>query len=193
MMTSRAENRIILRQDNADMRLTEIGRSIGLISDGQYDRFLERVRECDEIRHVLTTTLLKCDERCIRLMESVGESVPRGSLTAAEMLRRPPVTLEAFMREYVLLDGYSITNTRYVVNELKYEGYIQKERSEIQKSLKLESKAIPEDIDYNALTGLRLEAREKLSRIRPVNLGQAARISGVSPADVTVLLIYLGK
>ena len=101
------------------------------------------------------------------------------------------MTLEAFMREYRFLDGYSITNTRYVVNELKYEGYIQRQQKQVEDLRTMERHKLPLDLDYNSIQGLRLEAREKLSAVRPLDLGQASRISGVSPADVAALMIWL--
>lgn len=192
MMTSRAENRILLRQDNADMRLTQKGRDIGLVDDRRYERFLRRCESVAAIRKALEVQI-KPDEKCERLMESVGETMPKGSIPASELVRRPAVTRKAFEAEYDFLDGFDKDDVEYVFTELKYAGYLKKEEEEIKRESKLENKIIPADIDYTKLKGLRLEAMEKLDKIRPLNLGQAGRISGVSPADITVLLVYLGK
>ena len=193
MMTSRVEHRVVLRQDNASLRLTEKGRAIGLVDDERYNKYLVRKREIEKIENEVFETLLKVDDNMIKLCEDCEETVPKYSIKVRELLRRPPVELEKFIRYYRIFDEFEYNNVRYAVSNLKYEGYIGKELQEIKKARKMEEKLIPDNIDYTKLNGLRLEAREKLQKIRPVSLGQAGRISGVSPADITVLMIYLSR
>ncbi|HHV61172.1 MAG TPA: tRNA uridine-5-carboxymethylaminomethyl(34) synthesis enzyme MnmG [Firmicutes bacterium] len=175
MMTSRAEYRLLLRQDNADLRLTERGYRLGLISQERYDEFCRRR---DAIR----------DE--IRRLEST--SGPVAGTTLADLLRRPGFSYADLKS---IDEGWSPELPADVIAEieieLKYAGYIKKEREQVERFRRLERRRIPEELDYSALTGLSAEAREKLSKIRPLSLGQASRISGVSPADVSVLMIYL--
>ena len=193
MMTSRVEHRVVLRQDNASLRLTEKGRAIGLVDDERYNKYLAEKKEIEKIENEVFETLLKVDDNMIKLCEDCGETVPKYSIKVRELLRRPPIELEKFILYYRVFDEFEYNNVRYAVSNLKYEGYIGKELQEIKKARKMEEKLIPEDIDYTKLSGLRLEAQEKLQKIRPVSLGQAGRISGVSPADITVLMIYLSR
>ena len=190
MMTSRAEYRLILRQDNADVRLTQIGRDIGLVDDNRYQKFLEKQEEVKKANEILDTKLV-LDQKLIDLFERKQESVPNQSITARKAIKRSNIDIFDIQNEYHLFDGISKRVLEYVNTEVKYEGYIAQQEEDISKAIKQESIEIPNDIDFMTLKGLRIEAREKLNKIRPLNVGQASRISGVSPADISVLIIYL--
>ena len=192
MMTSRSEYRLILLQDNADMRLTPIGARVGLINPARYDDFLYKKNMIElEIQRIKHTVITPCDEvNCF--LEAHGSAKISTGVHLDELLRRPELSYDALSAidtdRPALPRGVKTT----AEIEIKYEGYIRRELAEVEKQRKLESRKLPPDIDYKSITGLRLEAAEKLSLIRPVSIGQASRISGVNPADVSVLLIYLG-
>lgn len=191
MMTSRAEYRLLLRQDNADTRLTQTGRDFGLVSDERYERYLKKQAELNKIKEILSTQRKPKDFR--ELFERKGEVVPAGALTYAEMLRRHNITIFDLKETFGILDGISKQSLEEAETDVKYQGYIQKEKEQIEQFNKMEHRRLPDDIDYDRIGGLRIEARQKLGKIRPRNLGQASRISGVSPADVTVLIVYLAQ
>ena len=191
MMTSRAEYRLLLRQDNADTRLTQTGRDFGLVSDERYERYLKKQAELNKIKEILSTQRKPKDFR--ELFERKGEVVPAGALTYAEMLRRHNITIFDLKETFGILDGISKQALEEAETDVKYQGYIQKEKEQIEQFNKMEHRRLPDDIDYDRIGGLRIEARQKLGKIRPRNLGQASRISGVSPADVTVLIVYLAQ
>ena len=191
MMTSRAEYRLLLRQDNADTRLTQTGRDFGLVSDERYGRYLKKQAELNKIKEILSTQRKPKDFR--ELFERKGEVVPVGALTYAEMLRRHNITIFDLKETFGILDGISKQALEEAETDVKYQGYIQKEKEQIEQFNKMEHRRLPDDIDYDRIGGLRIEARQKLGKIRPRNLGQASRISGVSPADVTVLIVYLAQ
>ncbi len=191
VMTSRSEYRLILRQDNADLRLTDIGHRVGLIDDERYQKFTEKRAAIEaEIKRIENTVIAPTSE-ANELLASLGSSELKTGIKLAELLRRPEITYKALEK----IDTGRPTLPRGVRVSaevaIKYAGYIKRELSEVEKQKKLEDKALPNDIDYKSILGLRLEAAEKLDKIRPLNIGQASRISGVSPADVGVLLIYL--
>ncbi len=193
MMTSRAEYRLLLRQDNADLRLTEKGHRAGLVSDTDYEKFLRR-------KELLQAEILRCrntyagaNERTNEFLKAHGSTpLPesRGQ-SLAELIKRPELSYEV-LKELDPERPELPARVREEVNtELKYEGYIRRQKEQVERFKKLETRRIPEDVDYTSISGLRLEARQKLQSIRPENIGQAGRISGVSPADVSVLLIWL--
>ena len=193
MMTSRSEYRLLLRQDNADLRLTDIGRRVGLVSDSQYAAFTAR-REAvfAEVKRIERTTIAPSDEVNGILSDAASAPISTG-IKLSELLRRPELSYELLApidKERRELPR-SVRTTAEIL--IKYEGYIKRELSEVERKRKLEDKRIPETIDYKSIYGLRLEAAEKLERIRPQNIGQASRISGVNPADVNVLIIYLSQ
>ncbi len=193
MMTSRSEYRLILRQDNADMRLTPIGREIGLISDERWNKFLEKREMCENERKRLEETSLKMSPELNAMLVEHGTAPLAEGIRAAELLRRPQVGYADLAPFDVERKSLPEAVIEQVEIEIKYEGYIKKQLAQVEQMHRLEEKRIPDDINYSAVHGLRLEAVEKLSRVRPLNIGQASRISGVSPADVSVLLIYIQK
>jgi tRNA uridine 5-carboxymethylaminomethyl modification enzyme len=191
-MTSRAEYRLILRQDNADLRLTEKGRAIGLVSDERWERFLaDRKAMEEEVQRLEITTVSPSEAN--PLLESLGGTPVDNRISLSELLRRPEVTYDALAAVDPERPELSYHVRTKVEVSLKYRGYIEKQMAQIEKFKKLEGTAIPEGIDYMSMEGLRNEAREKLTDIRPISVGQASRISGVSPADINVLLVQLER
>lgn len=191
MMTSRSEYRLLLRQDNADLRLTPIGYEIGLISDERYSAFLQKKAAVEREKERLTQLTIKPGEHTNKVLEGIGSSPIKSGVTLAELIRRPEVgytnTAELDPERPVLSDAVC----EQVEVQIKYDGYIKKQIAQVEQFKKMEKKLIPENIDYSGIGGLRLEAVEKLTDIQPKSMGQASRISGVSPADLSVLLIYL--
>lgn len=191
MMTSRAEYRLLLRQDNADLRLTEIGHEVGLISDDRYDKFLIKKKAIEDEVERLRNVVVKPTEINNNHLESIGTTIITTGFKMADLLKRPQVTYE----NLALIDVDRVELDERVKKEveilLKYEGYINLESVQVDKFKKLENKKLSEDINYYEISGLRLEARQKLDKVKPSSVGQASRISGVSPADITVLLIWI--
>lgn len=190
MMTSRAEFRLVLRQDNADQRLTPIGREIGLVSDERWKKYQEKQEKLQKMREKLNK-LIKIDEKLNNFLKNNNESVPVNSLKAVEILKRNNIDIYKLNNEFNLFDESESALLETLNVEVKYEGYIKQQNDEIEKLKQQEKTALPENFDYSAIKGLRIEAVQKLNKIQPQTLGQASRISGVSPADITVLSIYL--
>ena len=191
MMTSRSEYRLLLRQDNADLRLTEIGRRVGLVNDERYAQFLEKKDKIErEIKRIEKTTVPPSEEVNAFLTENNSTNITTG-IKLSELLRRPELTYDSLGRVDKERPTLPRSVTTTVAIQIKYEGYIKRELAEVERQRKLEEKVLPKDICYSEILGLRLEAAEKLDKIRPMNIGQASRISGVNPADISVLLIYL--
>lgn len=193
MMTSRSEYRLILRQDNADRRLTEIGYRLGLIGEARYARFLEKLEHIRLERQRVSTLVLPPSEALNALLVSRETAPLTTGVRFEELLRRPQLNYEAltaFDKDRPPLDEDIFEQVEI---DIKYEGYIKRQQAQIDEMRRLENRPLPEETDYTAIHGLRLEAREKLMKIRPANVGQASRISGVSPADVSVLLIWLER
>ena len=192
MMTSRAEYRLLLRQDNADMRLTEIGRKVGLVSDERYERFRQKKQKLQEVEAKLSEKV-KVDDRLIDLFNKNNEPVPKENMKYRDLLKRTNIDIFKINDVYHLYDEADKKYMELVNIKIKYEGYLKQQQEDIDKMLRNENVAIPEDFDYMSVKGLREEAKEKLAKIRPLNLGQASRISGVSPADVSVLSILVKR
>ena len=191
MMTSRAEYRLLLRQDNADLRLTEIGHEIGLISDERYERFLNKKEEIEKEIERLKTTNAKPNDETNEFLRKQGTTEITAGTKLSELLKRTEITYKSLAE----IDKKRPELDRQVTEEVeimvKYDGYIEMQRRQVEGFKKLEKKLLPEDLDYNTIKGIRLEARQKLNKYKPYSIGQASRISGVSPADISVLLIYL--
>ncbi|MEW6662589.1 MAG: tRNA uridine-5-carboxymethylaminomethyl(34) synthesis enzyme MnmG [Bacillota bacterium] len=192
MMTSRAEYRLLLRQDNADLRLTALGHRIGLASEARYQRLIakkERIKQ--ELERLQKTVVSPTDELAIMVLEKKGSSQLKGPANLGDLLRRPELSYEDIARISPSTEPLPREVEAQVEIQLKYEGYITRQLAQVERFEKIEERALPQDIDYGQIRGLSKEAQQKLAAIRPVSVGQAGRISGVSPADVNVLLIYL--
>lgn len=190
MMTSRSEYRLILRQDNADMRLTEKGRELGLVTDERYAAFCKKKEEVDELLSVLKKLSVTPTTRTNELLESVGSAPLKTGIKGVDLLRRQEMIYSLMKKLFSELKDYPLDVTEEVEITVKYEGYIERQREQVAKMNKLEQRLLPDSIDYEAIDTISSEGRQKLSDIRPRSLGQASRISGVSPADITALLIY---
>ena len=193
MMTSRSEYRLVLRQDNADERLTPLGRQLGLISDRRWEKFqAKQAQKQAELKRVQSTTLPP-SETLNQILVSRGTSPLSTGAKLADLLKRPQITYQDLEPVDKDRPQYSTAVFEAVEIELKYEGYIKRQLADIEEARRLEKKKLPRDVDYSQIKGLRLEAGEKLNKVRPENIGQAGRISGVSPADISVLLIWLAS
>lgn len=191
MMTSRSEYRLVLRQDNADERLTPLGRELGLISDRRWEKFqTKQAQKQEEWKRAHWTGLL-CSEKLNEILVSRGTSPVTGCVRLADLLKRPQISYRDLTPVDLFRPHYSDVVFEAVEIELKYEGYIKRQLADIREVRRLEKKKLPRDVDYSQIKGLRLEAVEKLNKVKPENIGQAGRISGVSPADISVLLIWL--
>ena len=191
MMTSRAEYRLLLRQDNADLRLTEIGHEIGLISDERYKKFLKKKENIEKEISRLRKMIVKPTKEVNELLESYGTTPLSTGTKMSELLKRPELDYKKLEKIDKERPELTTQEAEEVEIQIKYEGYIKLQEEQVEKFKKLEEKILPEDIDYEKIKGISLEARQKLNKLKPHSIGQASRISGVSPADVSVLIIYL--
>ncbi|HHV51569.1 MAG TPA: tRNA uridine-5-carboxymethylaminomethyl(34) synthesis enzyme MnmG [Clostridiales bacterium] len=193
MMTSRSEYRLILRQDNADERLTPIGREVGLVDDERWENFCRRQEAKKQERKRLKSTILPPSEELNRILVSCETSPVKTGVRLEDLLKRPQLDYEKLAPVDTGRPELDPLVKEQIEVEIKYEGYIKRQQAAIDEMRRLENKLLPEDIDYSQIKGLRIEAKEKLSKIRPRNLGQASRISGVSPADLSVLIVWLSS
>ena len=191
MMTSRAEYRLLLRQDNADLRLTKLGHDIGLISDERYNKFLNKKKNIEKELKRLESTIIKPTEKVNKFLENEGTSKLTTGIRLSDLLRRPELNYNSLKEIDENRPKLTKQEAEEVGIQVKYAGYIKLEEEQVNKFKKLEEKKLSESINYEEIKGLRLEARQKLNKIKPTSVGQASRISGVSPADISVLLIYL--
>ncbi|MCH5155681.1 MAG: FAD-dependent oxidoreductase, partial [Clostridiales bacterium] len=189
MLTGRAECRLSLRQDNADLRLTELAQKYGTISPDR-SRLLNRKKSQIEKCESLINTRLD-DNAVIELFERAGEENPARAMTVADVLKRPNITLELFERQFDILNGIMPAAKLEVYARLRYDSYLRRQQAELQEKSRLENMKLPADMDYSKIDGLRLEAREKLNAAKPLSIGQASRVPGVTPADVWVLIVKL--
>ena len=191
MMTSRAEYRLLLRQDNADLRLTKIGYDIGLISDERYEKFLKKQENIKKEVERLKNEVVKPTEKVNKLLQSCNTSILTNGTKMSELLKRPELTYSKLAEIDENRPNLTYQEQQEVEIQIKYEGYIKLQEEQVEKFKKLETKLLPENMDYDNIKGICLEARQKLNKYRPRSIGQASRISGISPADISVLLVYL--
>ncbi|MBM6853529.1 tRNA uridine-5-carboxymethylaminomethyl(34) synthesis enzyme MnmG [Mediterraneibacter glycyrrhizinilyticus] len=193
MMTSRAEYRLLLRQDNADLRLTKIGYEVGLIDEERYQNLLEKEKMIEEETARVSRVNIGTSDQVQELLRSFGSTPLSSGTTLAELIRRPELSYEKLEEIDKERPDIPISMKEQVNINIKYDGYIKRQMRQVEQFKKLENKKIPEDINYDEIQSLRIEAKQKLNQIRPVSIGQASRISGVSPADISVLLVYLSS
>lgn len=192
MLTSRAEFRLLLRHDNADARLTEIGHIVGSVTDEKYQNYINKYDNISELKKLLEENKIVINDNTKKIFKEYNINIPSTNLKFLTLLKRPEIDL-AFINNFIDLSKYSEEEKEELTIEVKYQGYIAKEYVQKEKMLKMESKQIPKDIDYTKVKNIASEARQKLSLVRPENIAQASRISGVNPVDISLLLIYLKK
>ncbi|MFC7370803.1 tRNA uridine-5-carboxymethylaminomethyl(34) synthesis enzyme MnmG [Fictibacillus iocasae] len=191
LLTSRAEYRLLLRHDNADLRLTEKGHEIGLISDDRFARFLAKKAAIAAEKERLEHVSVKPTEETLRILAEENSSPIKEPMSAASLLRRPEITYPVIHRLAPAEEALEESVAEQVEIQIKYAGYIDKQLAQVERMLKMENKKLPEDLDYFAINGLATEAKQKLHEVRPLSVGQASRVSGVNPADISILLVYL--
>ena len=197
MFTARSEYRLILREDNADIRLSHLAHKIGILSDEEYSIVEKKIKDVEEIKAICDkTTVGTSNERIVELLEKIGEAPLKSGVTLTEFLRRPEINFADIIYITEIMDGIDLSTYDYDAKyqaevQIKYDGYIKKSFKMIDKHKALENKVIPKEFDYFEMSGITAEAKQKLHKIRPLNIGQASRISGINPSDITVLLMYL--
>ncbi len=191
LLTSRAEYRLLLRHDNADLRLTEIGYELGLISEERYQRFVSKKEAIEEEKNRISSIIIKPSQETQELIRSVGGSELKDGIKGIDLLKRPEMTYEHIHQLIPSSKEIDPEVAEQVEIQTKYQGYIEKSLQQVERLKKMENKKIPENIDYDAISGLATEARQKLKNVRPLSVAQASRISGVNPADISILLVYL--
>ncbi len=193
MLTSRAEYRLILRHDNADIRLTDYGYQVGLINENRYQKFQTKKRDIEKLLTYLKETKLVPNEKNNQILTKLDSANIKDSITLYDLLKRTEITIDKLKQENIINETFIKEVEEQAEIKIKYEGYIKKVNKEAEKMLKYEAKQIPKDIDYKKVPNLASEARQKLEKVNPTTLGQALRISGVNPADISILMIYLRK
>mgnify|MGYP003313095225 CR=1 FL=1 len=195
LLSSRAEFRLLLRHDNADLRLTDIGHQIGLVKEDRYAKFIAKKQNIEKVTQILESTYVGKRKEVVSFLENLGFNELKGGLLASELLKRPGIfykDVAQFVPELKDLELDEQTISEIEIIE-KYEGYISKQKREATNMVKLETMKIPENIDFINMDGIRLEAREKLNKVRPLTVGQASRISGVNPSDISMLILNIKK
>ena len=182
-----------MRHDNADIRLYKHGHRVGLISDEKYQKFLNKIELINKNKEILEKTILSGNSKMVEEMSSLGIENFKGGVTAASLLKRPGITFDMIKKYAPIEEGLTRTGIEQLEILIKYEGYIEKEKKEAERLLKLENLVIPNGLDYLNIPGLALEARSKLNEVNPRTIGQASRISGVNPSDIAQLLIFIKK
>lgn len=193
LLSSRAEYRLLMRHDNADLRLMKYGYRVGLISEEKYQKFLKKCSLIEENKDILEKTILSGNKKTIEEIESLGIENFKGGISALSLLKRPGVSFNTIKKFVPIIEGLDQTGIEQLEILVKYEGYIEKEKKEAERLLKLDNMRIPSGLDFNLINGLALEARSKLNEVSPLTIGQASRISGVNPADIAQLIIYLKR
>ena len=193
MLTSRAEYRLLLRHDNADLRLREYGYKVGLIDEERHNKLLEKINDIDKLKNELKNKKITPTKEINELFKKLNTPILKDGITLYDLLKRNEITINTLKENNLFTSSYSKEVENQVEIQIKYEGYIAKTQREAEKMLKNEEKQIPENIDYSKVTNLASEARQKLDKVRPTSIGQALRISGVNPADISILMVYLRK
>ncbi len=193
MLTSRAEYRLLLRHDNADLRLREYGYKVGLIDEERHNKLLEKINDIDKLKNELKSKKITPTKEINELFKKLNTPILKDGITLYDLLKRNEITINTLKENNLFTSSYSKEVENQVEIQIKYEGYIAKTQREAEKMLKNEEKQIPENIDYSKVTNLASEARQKLDKVRPTSIGQALRISGVNPADISILMVYLRK